>query len=310
MSSQFRPLEIPPGVTSAGTRNQRSSNWFEVNLMRWREGQLMPMGGQSQYSNVVGGVEKYVFASKCKKIHGWFDATGVYRIAYLCETNIYIDTGGTLTDVTPAGGMAPPAGVSGGYGDGLYSPDAPATSLYGRPPPVTPSVAVTKVPDAYSLDNFGSILYAMTSSDQRLLMWDPGVGGPAIVQPASSAAARCRMAAASSSRPSDSSLFSVRTTTARPAARRRLRAPLRLVRPGEPGRLGLFERHQPGGLPRHRTGEPDHRGDIDARRHPLLDRQEGRTHHASWDCPTSTITSSSATARRLGRRSRCRPPRA
>ena len=154
--------------------------------MRWREGQLMPMGGQSQYSNVVGGVEKYVFASKCKKVHGWFDATGVYRIAYLCETNIYIDTGGTLTDVTPAGGMAPPTGVSGGYGDGLYSPDAPATSLYGRPPPVTPSVAVTKVPDAYSLDNFGSILYAMTSSDQRLLMWDPGVGGPAIVQPASS----------------------------------------------------------------------------------------------------------------------------
>ena len=37
--------------------------------------------------------------------------------------------------------------------------------------------------DAYSLDNFGSILYAMTSADGRLLMWDPAVGGAAVVQP-------------------------------------------------------------------------------------------------------------------------------
>ena len=43
-----------------------------------------------------------------------------------------------------------------------------------------------KVPDAYSLDNFGSILYAMTSPDGRLLMWDPAVGGPAVEQPAAS----------------------------------------------------------------------------------------------------------------------------
>ena len=49
--------------------------------------------------------------------------------------------------------------------------------------PIPRSVAITKVPDAYSLDNFGSILYAMTSADSRLLMWDPAVGGAAVVQP-------------------------------------------------------------------------------------------------------------------------------
>ena len=36
------------------------------------------------------------------------------------------------------------------------------------------------------LDNFGSVLYAMTSDDGRLLMWDPAVGGLAVVQPPAS----------------------------------------------------------------------------------------------------------------------------
>jgi hypothetical protein len=171
MSTQFRPIQIPPGVVSMATKKMQSSNWAEVNFMRWREGQLMPMGGQSQFTNVVGGVEQYQFASRCKMIHGWYDLAGVYHIAYLCETNLYIDTGGTLTEITPAGGLVAPSGLVGGFGDGLYN-----TDLYGTPRSIPSSVSVTKVPDAYSLDNFGSILYAMTSADSRLLMWDPGVG--------------------------------------------------------------------------------------------------------------------------------------
>ena len=57
---------------------------------------------------------------------------------------------------------------------------------YGGPRVVDSVVALDKVPSAYSLDNFGSILYAMTSADGRLLMWDPAVGGKAVVQPATS----------------------------------------------------------------------------------------------------------------------------
>ena len=163
------------------TKKMSSSNWAEVNLVRWRESQLTPMGGQAQLSNLVGGVEKYVFASRCKKIHGWYGLDGVYHIAYLCETNLYVDTGGALTDISPTPPLAAPAGLVGGYGDELYDVD-----LYGTPRTLPSSVAVTRIPDAYSLDNFGSILYAMTSADGRLLMWDPAVGGAAVVQPAAS----------------------------------------------------------------------------------------------------------------------------
>jgi hypothetical protein len=159
MSTQFKPIEIPPGVVATPTKKQRSSNWSEVNLIRWREGQLMPMGGQAQLSNVVGGVEKYKFASRCKKIHGWFGLDGVYRIAYLTEAHLYVDTGGVLTDISPVPPLVVPSGLVGGYGDDLYNKD-----LYGTPRSIPSSVAITKIPDAYSLDNFGS-------------KWDPASGG-------------------------------------------------------------------------------------------------------------------------------------
>jgi hypothetical protein len=137
MSTQFKPIEIPPGVVATATKKMRSSNWAEVNFMRWREGQLMPMGGQAQLSNLVG-------------------------------------------EITPSGGIVAPSGLAGGYGDDLYN-----DSTYNTPRSIPGSVAITKVPDAYSLDNFGSVLYAMTSADSRLLMWDPAVGGLAVVQPPS-----------------------------------------------------------------------------------------------------------------------------
>lgn len=175
MSTPFKPIEIPPGVVANATKKMRSSNWSEVNFMRWREGQLSPMGGQAQLTNQVGGVEQYVFASKCKAIHGWYGLDGAYYIAYLCETNLYVDTGGTLIDITPADGMAAPAGLVGGFGDGLYNVDT-----YGTPRSIPSSVAITQIPDGYSLDNFGSILYVMTSADSRLLMWDPSIGPPGV----------------------------------------------------------------------------------------------------------------------------------
>ena len=233
------------------TKTMQSSNWAEVNLVRWREAQLTPMGGQALIVQPPGASGSYQFASRCKKIQGWFDLTGQYHIAYLCERHLYVDTGGTLTDITPTGGLVAPAGLVGGYGDLLYnqgtqlvaaapfttaSPNITMTtgsggvptgvnvfnvtknlnvgtvstytgtalvltanalsagsagdtlnfSAYNEPRAIPSSVAITKIPAAYSLDNFGSVLYAMTSDDGRLLMWDPAVGGLAVVQPAAS----------------------------------------------------------------------------------------------------------------------------
>ena len=134
MSTQFRPLEIPPGVVSNPTKQMRSSNWAEVNLMRWVEGQLTPVGGQAAYT--------YGFASRCKLIHGWYDLSDVYHIAYLCEANLYVDTGGVLVDITPGGGITPPQPLTeGGYGDGAYGQNVvlAVTAAWAPGPPVSRS---------------------------------------------------------------------------------------------------------------------------------------------------------------------------
>ena len=207
---------------------------------------MAPVGGQSQYN--------FTFASRCKRVHGWFDLNQVYHIAYLCERHLYVDTGGTLLDISPSPPLVSPTPVgTGGYGDGLYNVGmelvtgafaAGVTSItmqqanpgwvqptmdiynitqslhvgkvltftgtalvlaagaehaanagdelmfdwYGGSRSIDSVVAQDKLPSAYSLDNFGSILYAMTSADGRLLMWDPGLGiGVAGTTPATAA---------------------------------------------------------------------------------------------------------------------------
>jgi len=161
MTSNFKPLTLPPGVVAQATKKMNSTSYAEVNMVRWVEGQLAPIGGQSKYN--------YQFASRCKAVHGFYDLDENYHIAYLCEANIYIDTGGSIFEITPVDGLTPPTPpTEGGYGDGLYD-----DGTYGTPRSIGADAAIDRVPDAYSLSNFGAILLAMTSADGRLLYWDP-----------------------------------------------------------------------------------------------------------------------------------------
>jgi hypothetical protein len=153
----------------------RSSNWAEVNLIRWVEGELKPIGGQAQYN--------YSFASRCKAVHGWYDLAGVYHVAYVCEQHVYVDTAGTLTDITPTGGWpAPPLPSQGGYGDLTYGADS-SGSAYGTARSSSTIVSIDKIPNVWSVDNFGAILLVMNSVDGRLLQWNPAaVAGTLLTQ--------------------------------------------------------------------------------------------------------------------------------
>ena len=174
MSTKFVPIQIPPGVVATPTKNMRSSNWAECNLMRWIEGELQPVGGQQIYA--------YAFASRCKAIHGWYGLDGVYRIAYVCEQHVYVDTSGTLVDITPDGGWPPPPLPSqGGYGDLDYSDDD-----YGTPRASGTILSIDKMPNVWSVDNFGAILLVMNSVDGRLLEWDPSMPAGTLLTPTTS----------------------------------------------------------------------------------------------------------------------------
>ena len=81
----------------------------------------MPLGrGAARAGRRPGAIRLSAFASRCRAIHGWYGLDGIHYIAYLCETNIYVDIGGVLVDITPVDGMVAPLPVGeGGYSDGL-----------------------------------------------------------------------------------------------------------------------------------------------------------------------------------------------
>lgn len=159
------PLDLPPGVMQKRAKTFKSSNWREVNLVRWEEDTLYPVGGWEKLTFNIP------FASRVRKIHRWTDNFNVDHTAYLCEKHVYVETEGTLTDISPIPALVDPYGSGGyeegGYGDGVYGASTYGTSRDTRPRsrPYTPS---------YSIGNWGQELRVMTSADGRYLKWAPG----------------------------------------------------------------------------------------------------------------------------------------
>ena len=240
-TSSFGICRCPMSVSFARLRflqasspRRRSNNGLRIGpkpiLMRWVEGQMTPVGGQAQFN--------YTFASRSKRIHGWFDLDQIYHIAYLCEEHLYVDTNGTLTDISPTPPLVAPTPVGeGGYNDDTYN-----TGTYGTPRSISATAAQDKVPSAYSLDNFGSILYAMTLG--RRAPVDVGSGSWR-----RSCGAACRRgprprAARPLLRRHQRTFHYDLRLGIRWHGRRRQAESLRMVRSGEPRRVGLFQRHQ------------------------------------------------------------------
>ena len=129
--------------------------------MRWDEGvTLKPVGGWEQIPYDIP------FASRMRAMHRWTALNGIVYTAYLCEQHLYIEVGGALTDATPIGGIAEFTGLVSGYGELDYS-----ESTYGTPR--VGSSTLQKFSAAWSLNNWGEDLLAMTSYDGRLLIWKP-----------------------------------------------------------------------------------------------------------------------------------------
>ena len=154
-------IEFPAGITTLLSRSSRIANWRDGNLVRWDDGiTLRPISGWEQIPYPTA------FASKVRAIHRWMTTTGIFYTAYLCEQHCYIDTGGTLFDATPTGGMQPFTGLQAGYGEKDYGEEAYGTVRSGLS-------SIAKFSPAWSINNWGEDLLFMTSYDGRLLRWKP-----------------------------------------------------------------------------------------------------------------------------------------
>jgi hypothetical protein len=156
------PVEFPPGVTTLLSRSAKISNWRDANLVRWDDGTtLKPVGGWEQVT-LTG-----TFASRIRFMHRGIALNGIVWTAYVCEQHCYVESGGSLTDITPAAGIPAPSGDNAGYGELNYN-----DNNYGVDVPGAVST-LQKFSLVWSADNWGQDLLVMWSYEGKLYKWSP-----------------------------------------------------------------------------------------------------------------------------------------
>lgn len=161
----FIPVNVPPGVVRFATPLQTKGRYWDANLVRWRNGKLLPVGGWQR-------ITENPLSSPCRAIFTWANNAGLKQAALCCEEQLYILESSTLTDITPNNYDPPNDAEVGSYGAYNYG-----ALYYGEDTdpiaPRPPSSAF--VPSfCWTVDNWGEDILAVSSSDGRLLHYGPG----------------------------------------------------------------------------------------------------------------------------------------
>lgn len=153
------PINIPPGVFRNGTELQSAGRWYDVNLVRWTEGAMEPVGGWEK-RNIT------VLTGKARSLLAWKTNSDVRLMAIGTSSKLYAVTqSNVLVDITPTGFTtgSDDASSGAGYGIGTYG-----TGYYGIPRPDTGSVTPATT---WSLDTWGEYLVGCSTSDGKLYEW-------------------------------------------------------------------------------------------------------------------------------------------
>ena len=157
----------PPGVVRNATPEATSGRWWDTNNIRFRGGQIQPIGGNV---NIIGsGVSDPI-----RDLITWHDNARVRWAAFGTDVGLYafrFDTD-TIYTITPAGvGPLDPPGALNGYGLGDYGEDAYGTAR--DPEDVGPQDISATMGDRWSMDTFGERLLIVPTQDGHLFEWDP-----------------------------------------------------------------------------------------------------------------------------------------
>jgi hypothetical protein len=153
------PISIPPGVYRSGTELQSTGRWYDVNLVRWTEGAMEPVGGWEvrPISALTG---------KARSLITWKTNGNVRLMAAGTSSKLYAVTqSNVLVDITPTGFTAGSdnASTGAGYGISTYG-----RGFYGTPRPDSGSVTPATT---WSLDTWGEYLVGCSTSDGKLYEW-------------------------------------------------------------------------------------------------------------------------------------------
>lgn len=165
-------MRIPPGVARGETDLSVPGRFSRVNLIRWVEGLLTPIGGNER-------ITKNPLPSIPRAGRVWLDTEFRHHTAILCESHVIRFQDNAQSDITPSDwrnvSQSPSAS---GYGSGTYG-----TGDYGVddvPRGDDPAASAdanlrekTDFPISYTLDNWNDQLLFGSSVDGRVHVWDP-----------------------------------------------------------------------------------------------------------------------------------------
>jgi hypothetical protein len=162
----LQALKFPPGVVRIGTDGMARGRWWNANLMRWRNGGLVPIGGWDRLTNAP-------LSGPARKMLAWRSARDIRYVAIGTDTQLLLLDGDQIFDKTPDDFVSLPTGsfTEGGYGTGPYN-----YSTYDTP---RDSGAFGPGGNPYSrgaiwsIDTFGEDILTVASSDGRLLHMSP-----------------------------------------------------------------------------------------------------------------------------------------
>ena len=166
------PQAPPPGVVRNATPEATQGRWWDVDHIRFRGGQLQPIGGNMALQDADGN--DLSVPDWPRDVLTWHDNAYVRWAAFGTDTKLYVYRFDThvLTDITPAGvGPLDPPGAAVGYGLGDYGLDAYGTSRDPSDIGATDIAAI--MGDMWSLDTFGEDLLVVPTQDGHLFRWSP-----------------------------------------------------------------------------------------------------------------------------------------
>jgi hypothetical protein len=157
----FLPLQIPPGVFRNGTAYQAKGRWYDSNLVRWRNGQIQPIGGWQRISTEP-------FTGRVRALHAWRSNDQKRWLAAGTSDGIFIlDADSEFNDITPEefleGRRDSVYGL--GWGTGRYGQEAYGTERSAS--------GIILEAATWTLDNWGENLIACAPHEGNIYEWAP-----------------------------------------------------------------------------------------------------------------------------------------
>lgn len=156
----FVSLKPPPGVWRNGSRVEAAGRWYDVNLVRWYNGRLRPVGGWQRFTQAA-------MSAPARGALGWRSNNQARWLALGTAEKLFVHDGSVLLDVTPAG-------FNTGRGNSVYGLGWGA-GAYGAAAYGTERSSSGIVLDAatWTFDAFGEVLLGVANGDGRLCEWTP-----------------------------------------------------------------------------------------------------------------------------------------